>query len=75
MITLTDPVSLTVTVPPKPDYQVVYADCSNALEKQVSALLATGWTPIGGVQVTLDRHTDCQGMVVVEWNFHQAMIK
>lgn len=61
--------------PRKPEYKLIDADTIDELEKKINALLADGWFPAGGVQVILDRHNDCQGMAVVEWVFHQAMIK
>lgn len=56
-------------------YRLIDAETLDELEKQVNAAIAEGWLPLGGVQVLLDRHNDCQGMPVVEWDFHQALTK
>lgn len=59
----------------KPGYRIIDAACIDELEIKVNTLLADGWLLAGGVQVIFDRHTDCQGMAVTEWSFHQAMTR
>lgn len=65
----------TPPTPRKPEYRLIDAETIDELETKINALLADGWSVAGGVAVILDRHNDCQGMAVIEWDFHQAMVR
>lgn len=60
---------------PVPEYNIVTAFSEADLECLVTARMAAGWTPQGGLQVTMDRYTHCDGRQEVTWHFHQAVRK
>lgn len=57
---------------PVPEYSIVTAFNEADLERLVTARMAAGWLPQGGLQVTLDRR---DGYSKTDWHFHQAMRK